>query len=66
MASGVGVLGATASLVTAIVVLFFVQLFHLAGVDVRQQPHGRRRWFSRQALLDETVDAAVDVADLLD
>ena len=56
MAYSVGILGAIASLVCAVVMLFFAQLFFLAGA---QSSRGRpRRWWSREALLGEALDAA--------
>jgi hypothetical protein len=56
LAYSVGILGAVTSLVCAVVVLLFAQLFYWAGADVKQ---GRpRRWWSREALLGEVLDAA--------
>ena len=70
MASSVSIMAAIASLITATVVLFFAQIFYLAGAQVRQGGPSRPRWFSRQALFgdaaDVAVDAVVDATDILD
>ena len=56
LAWSVGLLGATASLACAVVMLFFAQLFYWGGMQsTRTRP---RRWWSREALLDGALDAA--------
>ena len=56
LAWSVGLLGSTASLACAVVMLFFAQLFYWGGMQsTRSRP---RRWWSREALLGEALDAA--------
>jgi hypothetical protein len=64
LAWSVGILVALGSLFASVVMLFFVQLFYWAGVEVKQARP--RRWFSREALFDEIADTALDASDLLD
>jgi hypothetical protein len=60
LAYSAGILGAIASFACAVVMLFFAQLFYLAGMQSsRSRP---RRWWSREALFDEALDAA-DIGD---
>lgn len=61
LAYSAGLLGAVGSLFASVVLLFFVQLFYWAGVEVKEARP--RRWFSREALFDEAIDVALDVVD---
>lgn len=63
LATSVGILGSIVSLACSVLMLFFAQLFYWAGANVTQvRP---KRWWSREALLGEVLDAA-DVGEFGD